>query len=244
MEVAKAGWLLKRSGILKRWKKYWFALTIDGYFRCFESPDDLIAKQTLIMSSEVVSISIGGDVEGVPPPETHRSEDLIKINAATARNDSWILCADNLDDMLAWQLALEQARLMERQQIGGSGGIGGGAQSAAFFEQRQLPDEVYDIIENNPNNGYPMYYRGTNYYGNYPSRVLQTPRGPVTVVYVDAPVSTFGPGLYGNRGYYNRRRGERYGRHPGRNVALGGAVAGGVIASTLFLPFWMPMFWF
>lgn len=65
-----------------------------------------------------------------------------------------------------------------------------------------------------------MYYRG-NYRGTYPSRIVHTPQGPITVVYVDAP-------------YYRR-----YG---GGDVALG-ALAGTAIASSLFFPFWFPLFW-
>ena len=62
-----------------------------------------------------------------------------------------------------------------------------------------------------------MYYRGT-YRGSNPSRIVHTPQGPITVVYVQ-------PDYYGYRGNYY------------------GALAGTALASTLFFPFWFPLFW-
>lgn len=67
-----------------------------------------------------------------------------------------------------------------------------------------------------------MYYRG-NYRGTYPSTIVQTPQGPVTIVFVD--------------------RGNYYPRYSAGNVALG-ALTGYALASTLFWPFWWPCFWF
>lgn len=66
-----------------------------------------------------------------------------------------------------------------------------------------------------------MYYRG-NYTGVYPSRIVHTPQGPITVVYVDNP-------------YY------RY-DNTGADLALG-FLAGTAIASTFMWPFWFPLFW-
>ena len=66
-----------------------------------------------------------------------------------------------------------------------------------------------------------MYYRGT-YRGSYPSRIVHTPQGPITVVYINDP-------------YYRPR-------YYGGDLALG-ALAGTAVASTLFWPFWFPFFW-
>ncbi len=65
-----------------------------------------------------------------------------------------------------------------------------------------------------------MVYHG-DYRGNYPSRIIHTSNGPVTVVYVDHP---------------------RYGYYNGSNIALG-TLAGAAVASTLIWPFWFPLFW-
>lgn len=67
-----------------------------------------------------------------------------------------------------------------------------------------------------------MYYRG-NYAGRYPYRIVHTPQGPITVVYIDD-------------GYY------RYHDRCGNGFVSG--LAGAALASTLFFPiFWFPFFW-
>jgi hypothetical protein len=71
-----------------------------------------------------------------------------------------------------------------------------------------------------PNYGYPMYHRGDVYTGQYPSRIVHTPQGPITVVYVsDYPY-----------------------RYRSSDFALG-ALGGAALASTFMFPFWFPLFW-
>jgi hypothetical protein len=71
-----------------------------------------------------------------------------------------------------------------------------------------------------PNGGYPMYHRGTVYNGQYPSRIVHTSQGPITVVYVhDYP--------------YRHRSGD----------FMLGALGGTALASALIFPFWFPLFW-
>jgi len=53
VDILKAGWLYRQSSFLKRWKKSWYSLSIDGYLRQFESPDKFIAKKTLYIPNEV-----------------------------------------------------------------------------------------------------------------------------------------------------------------------------------------------
>lgn len=64
-----------------------------------------------------------------------------------------------------------------------------------------------------------MYFRG-NYTGRYPSRIVHTPQGPITVVYIEDP-------------YY---------RDSGADFALG-VLAGTALATTFMWPFWFPIFW-
>lgn len=78
------------------------------------------------------------------------------------------------------------------------------------------------FIKLDPNNGYPIYYRG-NYTGRSPSRIVHTPQGPITVVYIQEP-------------YY------RY-SNSCRNAGFG-FLAGTALASTFMFPFWFPLFWF
>jgi len=130
----------------------------------------------------------------------------------------------------AWQIALEQARVFQSQQN-------------PMNPNQQIPPYLMEVLQNSnfsltqfrlvhsyfniiyifkdPNNGYPMYYRGA-YRGQYPSRIVHTSQGPITVVYIDDP-------------YYRRR-------YRGSNFAYG-ALAGTALASTFIWPFWFPFYW-
>lgn len=67
-------------------------------------------------------------------------------------------------------------------------------------------------------NRYPLYYKG-KYQGTFPSREFETPKGPITVVYLNEPY--------------------RYAYDSDESI-----LAGAALASCLFLPFWFPFFWF
>lgn len=111
-DIAKAGWLMRQSTILKRWKKEWFALTIDGYLRYFETPDKLIGLDTINLPNDALRIRVRSDVRTEAP--TGYSQDFL-IQIENRKKDDWIICAENVDEMLAWQMALEQARVMHTQ---------------------------------------------------------------------------------------------------------------------------------
>ena len=81
---------------MKRWKRYWFSLSVDGYLRYFESPDDLVAKKTLNVHRDIIAIKTGLDVES-KSPEGKKQDYLIRL---ITREDSWVLCADDIDNML------------------------------------------------------------------------------------------------------------------------------------------------
>ena len=97
---------------MKRWKLTWYSLTIDGYFRQFESSDSLIAKNTLFVPRDVIAVKIGSETK-VKPPANRSVDYLIKV---ITRKTEWILCAEYIDEILAWQLALEQSRVVNRPQ--------------------------------------------------------------------------------------------------------------------------------
>lgn len=87
---------------------------MDGHLRQFESPNDFIAKKTIHISREVetyfiflteticynlikvIAIKVGADVNS-KAPNGLSMDFLIKL---ITREDSWILCAENIDDKL------------------------------------------------------------------------------------------------------------------------------------------------
>lgn len=81
---------------LKRWKKQWFSLTRDGYFRYFENCNDNIALDTIHMPTEAFKVFVGQDVMA-EAPSGFKTDSLIMIQASCGE---WILCANDVDDML------------------------------------------------------------------------------------------------------------------------------------------------
>lgn len=84
------------ASVLKRWKKEWFALSIDGYLRHFENPNKLRSEDTLHMPTDAMRILVGSDVD-TSAPSGRSNDSLIKIQT---RDSDWILCAENVDEML------------------------------------------------------------------------------------------------------------------------------------------------
>ncbi|XP_013406905.1 pleckstrin homology domain-containing family B member 2 isoform X2 [Lingula anatina] len=107
--IVKAGWLQRQSSILRRWKRNWFVLYQNGDLKMFESADSHYSEWTLVMKIECLAI-LSGEQCGVTPPEGTGKECLLKI--VGRGNNTYQLCADTLDDMTAWKIALEQARVL------------------------------------------------------------------------------------------------------------------------------------
>ena len=85
----------------------------DGFLRQFESPDKLSSKESVFVPKEVMSIKKGFDVVDSKAPESSTNENLIQLTTTAGQ---WTMCCESVDDMLAWQLALEQARVSGQQQ--------------------------------------------------------------------------------------------------------------------------------
>ena len=81
------------------------------------------------MPNEALSINLGLDVKA-KAPETRSNEFLLQV---VTNDGTWNLCADSVDEMLAWQMALEQARTA-RQQI--------------RRPNSQMPSHLVEVLEN------------------------------------------------------------------------------------------------
>lgn len=113
--IAKSGWLdkLTETG----WCRGWFELYRDGYLKYYENDHSPNAEDIIIMPSECILIKTGNQVVdqvnntsiASTYMQLHPSQCLFSISTS---NKVWYLRGDSLDDMRAWQLALEQARLL------------------------------------------------------------------------------------------------------------------------------------
>ncbi|XP_054710484.1 pleckstrin homology domain-containing family B member 2-like isoform X2 [Uloborus diversus] len=105
--IAKSGWLYRQ--ILKKWQKNWVELYRDGHLKYYETECSPNAEDTIFMPTECLAIKAGLQVEAVQPPDGYGIHNLLSIITSTGK--TWIFCGESSDDMRAWQLALEQARL-------------------------------------------------------------------------------------------------------------------------------------
>ncbi|KAL8567221.1 hypothetical protein ACOMHN_046631 [Nucella lapillus] len=214
LDIAKAGWLQRQSTVLHRWKKNWFVLYRDGVLRYFESQESPRAEEVFTLRSCCSLIKTGPEVEPVTPPEGVSSGKACLLELVMRDRGSMVLCAESLDDMKAWQYALEEARTVV--------GVGG----AVGTYSRQVPIS-YE---------YPPYdpYCG---YGGYPGQVINPAPGAQVIHSADGRTTVINPGLANQVVYVNdypyRRRGYGYG-------AGTGFLAGAMIGSTLMWPW----FWF
>lgn len=164
--VAKSGWLYRQSTVLRRWKRSWFVLSVDGYLRHYEAETSLRAEEALVVPREVLVITSGLQVDQtVQPPENKSRHSLLVLKLQG--NRTMVVCADSEDDSKAWHLALEQARVIPVLQG-----------TEVPYPQARVPGYAYY-----PQASYPGHYMVPSVsspYGN--SYLIQAPNGATTVV--------------------------------------------------------------
>ncbi|RWS31062.1 Pleckstrin domain-containing family B member 2-like protein [Leptotrombidium deliense] len=109
--IAKSGWLYRKCANTEEWHRNWIELYRDGYLKHYENDESPNAEDTIFMPTECISIKTGSQVETfIKPPHNHSAQCIFTVSASGAK--LWIFCGESLDDMRAWQLALEQSRLI------------------------------------------------------------------------------------------------------------------------------------
>ncbi|XP_053403578.1 pleckstrin homology domain-containing family B member 2-like [Mercenaria mercenaria] len=111
IQIVKAGWLQRKSTVLHRWKKNWFVLYRSGELAYFESQDKHQAEGRFIVCASCIGIKTSGDCE-FSAPEGYGKQCLLYLQLRS--DEDLKLCAESPDDMRAWQIALEEARTMNR----------------------------------------------------------------------------------------------------------------------------------
>lgn len=170
-DIVKAGWLFRRTTVLKNWKREWFILTNDARLRRMASPDKQFEKaDDVFQLSRCRELRIGAtqvpyNIE--PPSESTRAE---MLQLVPSEGDPWTLCAESTDDLLAWQTSFDDVRQLHIERFQQQQ-----AQAQLQFQNLRLPSGRYDFAH------YPGVYQG-----NYPHQVYQAPDGSIhTVIFVD-----------------------------------------------------------
>jgi len=166
-DIVKAGWLLRRTTVLKKWKREWFILTNDARLRRMSGPDKQYDKaDDVFLLTNCRELRIGAEQVpyNIEPPEDAFPTQMMQL--VPREGDPWTLCAESTDDLLAWQTSFDDVRQLHIERM---------QQQQAQFNNIQLPPGRYDFAH------YPGIYQGS-----HPHQVYLAPDGTThSVVFVD-----------------------------------------------------------
>ncbi|XP_073404663.1 pleckstrin homology domain-containing family B member 1 [Dendrobates tinctorius] len=108
MALVKSGWLWRQSSVLRRWKKHWFDLWMDGALIYYSDQSRQSMEERILLKSNCVTVRSGQECGDIPPPEGSNQESLLTIDMRD--HCRLLLCAESEDDAVAWKFALQDAR--------------------------------------------------------------------------------------------------------------------------------------
>ncbi|MEE6473236.1 hypothetical protein FKM82_009903 [Ascaphus truei] len=104
MALMKSGWLWRQSSILRRWKKHWFDLWIDGGLVYYQDENRQNMEERILLKYNTRDVKAGRACGDVHPPEGSNQESLLSVEMRD--HSKVLLCAESEDDALAWKMAL------------------------------------------------------------------------------------------------------------------------------------------
>ncbi|XP_068411476.1 pleckstrin homology domain-containing family B member 1 isoform X3 [Eschrichtius robustus] len=107
MALVRGGWLWRQSSILRRWKRNWFALWLDGTLGYYHDETAQDEEDRVLIHFNVRDIKIGEECRDVQPPEGRSRDGLLTVNLQ--EGSRLHLCAETRDDAIAWKTALLEA---------------------------------------------------------------------------------------------------------------------------------------
>ncbi|XP_044877952.1 pleckstrin homology domain-containing family B member 1 isoform X2 [Mauremys mutica] len=108
MALMKSGWLWRQSSILRRWKRNWFVLWLDGGLVYYQDETQRDLEGRIHIKFNCRDIKTGRECRDVQPPEGKSRDCLMTI---VLRDGSKVtLCAESEDDAVAWKMAVLEAK--------------------------------------------------------------------------------------------------------------------------------------
>ncbi|OCT93355.1 pleckstrin homology domain-containing family B member 1 [Xenopus laevis] len=104
MALVKSGWLWRQSCVLRRWKKHWFDLWLDGNLLYYPDENRRTVEDRFPMKYNCVNVRAGQECGDILPPDGSTQESLVTVELRDRSN--LLLCAESEDDAVAWQMAL------------------------------------------------------------------------------------------------------------------------------------------
>ncbi|NXD45333.1 PKHB1 protein, partial [Copsychus sechellarum] len=154
MALVKSGWLWRQSSILRRWKRNWFVLYLDGSLVYYHDETQRDMDGRIHIKYSCRDVRIGRECKDVQPPEG-RSRDCL-LTVVLRDGSKTTLCAESEDDAVAWKMAVLEAkstpvRLCPPEQ-GHHPGMGFGIQDLGMERPLSLaaPGVTHVIVREDP----------------------------------------------------------------------------------------------
>ncbi|XP_062434364.1 pleckstrin homology domain-containing family B member 1 [Rhea pennata] len=108
MALVKSGWLWRQSSILRRWKRSWFVLYLDGGLVYYQDESSRAAEGRMHVRHGCRGVRAGAACRAAQPPEGKSRDCLLAL--ALRDGSAATLCAESADDAVAWKEAVLEAR--------------------------------------------------------------------------------------------------------------------------------------
>ncbi|NXA48807.1 PKHB1 protein, partial [Nothocercus julius] len=108
MALVKSGWLWRQSSILRRWKRNWFVLYLDGTLAYYHDERQRDMEGRVHVRHGCRHVRTGRQCRAPQPPEGKSRDCLLAL--ALRDGSSTTLCAESEDDAVAWKEAVLEAR--------------------------------------------------------------------------------------------------------------------------------------
>ena len=105
LQEVKVGWLLRKTSVLKRWKRNYFKLYNDGNVIYFKDSNLDERKGNFNVTRNCKKLTTALECE-VDPPENCAYGCLLKLEGVDGSN--LVLCGGSVDETLSWKLMIEQ----------------------------------------------------------------------------------------------------------------------------------------
>ncbi|KFQ22831.1 Pleckstrin homology domain-containing family B member 1 [Merops nubicus] len=108
MALVKGGWLWRQSSILRRWKRNWFVLYLDGSLVYYHDETQRDMDGRIHVKYSCRDVKTGRECKDVQPPEGKSRDCLLTVVLRDGSKTT--LCAESQDDALAWKMAVLEAK--------------------------------------------------------------------------------------------------------------------------------------
>ncbi|CAF3425432.1 unnamed protein product [Rotaria socialis] len=166
-DIVKAGWLFRRTTVLKNWKREWFILTNDARLRRISDPVKQFDKaDDVFQLSRCRELNFGAErvPHNIDPPRDATRAQLMQL--VPSEGDPWALCAESTDDLLAWQTSFNDVRQLYIERL---------QQQQTQYNSTRLSSRRYDCI-----------YYSSVYPDDFSQHIYYTPNGSTqTIILVD-----------------------------------------------------------